>query len=39
MAAELKYAGYDFHLHYGKSFHASKAARAKLPELLRYWKN
>lgn len=36
MAAALKYADYDYHFHYGKCFHGSKAAGAKFPEMMRW---
>ena len=40
MAAALKFKDYDFHFDYGKCFHGSKAAGAKLPEMLRWiWRD
>lgn len=40
MAAALKFSGYDYHFEYGKCFHGSKAAGAKLPEMLRWvWRD
>ena len=34
MAASLRFAGYDHHFYYGKCFHGSKEAGAKLPEMM-----
>ena len=40
MAAALKYSGYDFHFHYGRCFHGSKEAGAKLPEMMKWlWRD
>lgn len=40
MAAALNYSDYDYHFHYGKCFHGSKAAGAKLPEMMRWlWRD
>jgi enterochelin esterase family protein len=43
MAAALKYSDYDYQFHYGKCFHGSKAAGAKLPEMMKWlwrgWKD
>jgi enterochelin esterase family protein len=40
MAAALKYSDYDYHFHYGKCFHGSNAAGAKLPEMMRWlWRD
>lgn len=36
MAAALKYSDYDYQFHYGKCFHGSKAAGAKLPEMMKW---
>ena len=40
MAASLRFAGYDHHFYYGKCFHGSKEAGAKLPEMMRWlWRD
>ena len=40
MAKALEFAGYDYYFDYGKCFHGSKAAGAKLPEMMRWlWRD
>jgi len=40
MAAALKFADYDYFFDYGKCFHGSKAAGAKLPEMMQWlWRD